>query len=78
MDSQTLSHHVEPGLVSTGLTRRRHLDKTLGRRWQRDRTWYMVLPAVHLEVAQTQKTLPTRPCASTSPLYLMFLLVTEP
>lgn len=78
MDSQTLSHHVVPGLVSTGLIRRRHLDKTPCRRWQRDGTWGMVLPAVQLEAAQARKTLPTRPCASTGPFHLPFLLVTEP
>lgn len=78
MDGQTLSHHVEPGLVSTSLIRRGPLDRTPCGRWQRDGTWGMVLPAVQLEAAQSQKTKPTRPCASTGPFHLPFLPVAEP
>lgn len=67
MDGQTLSHHVEPGLVSTSLIRRGPLDRTPCRRWQRDGTWGMVLPAVQLEAAQSQKTKPPDPVPPLAP-----------
>lgn len=48
MDGQALCHHGKPGLASTGLIRRRHLNKTPCRWWQRNRRCCMVPLSVEL------------------------------